>query len=340
MTVYAHWGRLKFNLSEGSRSFTVTGAAFNLLYIPAVRQSPSAVRKASSLEQELFTMKHSIWEEQKWKPSQSRQLNAHSSTKVYYLRTLSIHLLPAALMGTSIVSTVRKHRWGSRREMSKWPHDKAWSYSQQSQRRYNGRSCRSSITSVLVHGLFDPLLHVVDFQGTSLLHGFGVQRVVAAQVQVMGSIWDHNCHKGISDILGHPPCRPRVQATVAVGKKTSLGYICTAVSSGAAAHINISTETDLSPVSMSCAHPSAARSLLDRGRELWAAKQGYASVINYLLTLIIMPQPLEIDLLPPVTVIKGSRSPVWRHVQIPKSQHSALLSSFMGFHKPITSWTL
>lgn len=35
-------------------------------------------------------------------------------------------------------------------------------------------------TSVLVHGLFDPLLHVADFQGTSLLHGFGVQRVVAA----------------------------------------------------------------------------------------------------------------------------------------------------------------
>lgn len=64
-------------------------------------------------------------------------------------------------------------------------------------------------------GLFNPLLHEADLHGSSLLHRLGVQRVAAAQVQVMGSIRDHNCHEGIGDVLGHPTCRPWIQATIA-----------------------------------------------------------------------------------------------------------------------------
>lgn len=103
-----------------------------------------------------------------------------------------------------------------KREWNVWSIcNKAWS--QQSQQRYKGHNCHST-TSVLAPGLFNPLLHVVDFQDPSLLHRFGVTRVAAAQVQVMSSIWDHDSHKGIADVLGHPTCRPWIQATVTVRK--------------------------------------------------------------------------------------------------------------------------
>lgn len=48
-----------------------------------------------------YVVRYSIWEEQKRKANQSRQLNPCTLTGVYHLRMLSIRLLPASLVDTS-----------------------------------------------------------------------------------------------------------------------------------------------------------------------------------------------------------------------------------------------
>lgn len=125
-----------------------------------------------------YVVKYSIWEEQKRKANQSRQLNP-----LHFDWSLSSknarHPSAACLSRGHKQWWPLQCRWGSRREMLQWPYHEAWPYSQQSQEKCNGHSCCSA-TSVAVPGLFNPLLHEADLQGSSLLYRLGVQRVTAA----------------------------------------------------------------------------------------------------------------------------------------------------------------